>query len=282
MTRQPSNSQALPGVTDLLAVLACVLLLTAEMAQAQSSPRARAIEFWDDATPGSRLTPNHSEWQRILDAYLVDDHPSAVNRFKYRAVTTDDEAALIDYLSYLQLLDPRQMNKDTQKAYWLNLYNATLVAYIISSEPSVSIRGLNRGDFWRLTRFNIASQDLSFDDIEHGILRPIFKDARIHFALFRGAVGWANLSKEAYSGERVEQQLDEATRAFLTHPRAVEVEGEELRLSRLFKWKQDDFGDGNDGIKRYIQRYVEPERADRIQRATRVRYQFDWSLNAVE
>jgi hypothetical protein len=60
------------------------------------------------------------------------------------------------------------------------------------------------------------------------------------------------------------------------------VDGNELRLSRLFKWKEDDFGEDSDGVKGYIQRFVEPERASRIEQATRVRYQFDWSLNSVD
>ncbi len=266
---------------SLLVGVVLVLFLT-DAANSQSAPRAKAIPYWNDDTPSSGLRPNHDSWQQILDAYLIIDHPTGVNHFNYDQVNGPDQQKLIDYLSYLQELDPRQLTKQRQKAYWINLYNATLVAFIVTAKPTDSIRGLNRGNFWDLERFSIAGQTLSFNDIEHGILRPLFQDERVHFALFRGSLGSANLADKTYRGDTIDEDLDLAARGFVTHPRAVSVNNNVLRLSRIFKWKKEDFGDSREELKLYLRKYLDPETADKVDRTTRVRYQFDWSLNKPE
>lgn len=266
----------------LLAVVMVVASMWPTLAESQNSPRAKAIEFWDDHTPSSGLKPIHQSWQEILDVYLIDDHPSGVNRFNYDQVSELDQQKLIDYLAYLQNQDPRQLTKQRQKAYWINLYNATLVTFIVTTKPKDSIRRLNRTDFWDVDRFTVAQQRLSFNDIEHGILRPLFQDERVHFALFRGSVGSANLAKKTYLGDTIDEDLEGATKAFVTHPRAVSFNNKELRLSRIFKWKEDDFGSNTEGVKVFIKQYLDPEAAQKVDQSTRVRYQFDWMLNKPE
>lgn len=259
-----------------------IALWFAAATNAFAAPQVRPINFWDDATPTSKLVPDHSAWQAILDKYLIDEHPSGIHRFDYNNVSAEDERKLLEYLRYLQQLDPRQLRRDRQKAYWLNLYNATLVLYIVVREPVDSIRNLNRGKFWDAKRFNIALQELSFNDIEHGILRPFFQDERIHFALCRASLGSANLSAQAYTAENLEAQLDEAARSFVNHSRAVRVQDDEVVLSRMFKWNQEDFGANNQEVKSYLKQYLPPDTAEKIDQTTRVRYQFNWSLNGPE
>lgn len=245
-----------------------------------AAPPAKTIPFWDDHSSSSRLTPNHGAWQELLDTYLVNQHPSGIARFDYASVSDEDEKKLLNYVAYLQQLDPRQLNKARQKAYWINLYNATIVLYVVLSGTDDSLPRVDRGEFWTTKRFTVALQDLSFNDIEHGILRPIFQDERIHFALTRAALGSANLAAKAFTAENTEELLEDAARQFVNHPRGLAFNEEnEIELSRVFKWYDRDFGRNNNELKSYIKKYVDENTARRLDRSNKIRYQFDWSLN---
>lgn len=260
-----------------LGLILVMIFTSSETAHAKQE--AKLISFWDDRVADSQLKPNHSAWQTLLDNYLIDEHPTGIFRFDYDAVTPDDQLNLFGYVDYLQQLDPRQLNSERQKAYWLNLYNATLVLYVVVSEPTNSIRNLNRSNFWDSKRFTIAQQVLSFNDIEHGILRPLFKDPRIHFALNRAALGSANLSAQAYTAENLDDMLDNAARGFIDHPRALDVSDDELRLSRVFKWYQSDFGDNTEEVMEYLKQYLSADTVAKLDQTSKVRYQYDWALN---
>jgi len=256
-----------------------LLLMSFASAKAVAAPQAEAIPFWNDFEANSGLKLDHSNWQELLDTYVRVNDPSGVHRFDYDSVTPEDQRKLRDYLNYLQKLDPRQLTKARQKAYWLNLYNATIVLIVVVSKPQKTIRSVDRDRLWIAQRFNITLQSLSFNNIEHGVLRPLFNDARIHFALNRATLGSGNISPLAYTAENVEQQLEDAARAFLAHPRALSFAKDDLVLSRMFKWYESDFGENLQELKNYLKRYVSPEVARKLDLTTDVRYQYDWSLN---
>ena len=266
--------------TTKLSILFCFLFASVATPIAPTyAVEAEPIAFWDDHEANSRLKPDHSAWQSVLDTYLVDDHPSEINRFDYAAVSAEDEKKLLGYVSYLQQLDPRQLNRASQQAYWLNLYNATLVLYVIVAAPRNSIRSLNRSDFWSTERFNITQQNLSFDDIEHGILRPLYNDPRILFALNRATLGSANLSATAFTAANLDEMLESSARGFVNHPRALKISKNEIELSRLFHWYQSDFGGDIQAVKAYLKTYLDEQTAFEIEQTSKVRYQFDWALN---
>ena len=263
-----------------LNILFCLVLGALSVPTTPShAVEAEAISFWNDYEANSRLTPDHSAWQSLLDTYLVDDHPTGIHRFDYAAVSAEDEARLLDYVSYLQQLEPRQLNQSSQQAYWLNLYNATLALYVIVANPQKSIPSLNRGTFWSIGRFNIAQQQLSLNDIEHGILRSLYNDPRLIFALNRAALGSANLSASAFTAENLEENLESTARSFVNHPRAVKVSNNRLELSRIFKWYQSDFGGDTQKMRAYLEKYLDPDTAAKMAQTSKVRYQFDWALN---
>lgn len=244
-----------------------------------AAPKAKAIAFWDDSEPSSGLTPDHSRWQNLLNKFVITEHRSGIHRFDYAAFKQTDEEELRDYLAYLQQLDPRQLSKERQKAYWLNLYNATMVLIVVVSKPSESIRSIDRKNLWVAERFNIAGQKLSLDNLVDGILRPLFRDERIHFVLNRATLGSANINPRAYTGDNVEQLIEQAALDFLQHPRAVDFDSNGLVLSRLFIWYKLDFGSNLTEIKNYLKKFQSPELAEKVEASRRVSYQYDWSLN---
>lgn len=250
---------------------------------AQAATPMQKIDFWDDREAQSSFVVDNTIWQSILDKYLIKQHQSGVYLFDYDNVSNDDASKLEGYLDYLQSLEPRQMNAAEQKAYWINLYNAAHVDLVLQRNPSNSIREIRSGVFtagpWEMNILKISLQSLSLDGIEHGILRPIWNDPRVHFALNIATIGSPDLSAKAYSGQTIETQLEQAAKGFINHPRAVTVRGDELVLSRIFQWHDTDFATSFNQLKQYLVQYAEPELAAKIMQANSAQYQYNWSLN---
>ena len=249
---------------------------------APTAEKAEKIEFWDDSEEHSRFSIKHGPWDAILKKYVIVDHPSGINRFDYDAVTTADKESLDNYLKYMQSMDPRQSPKERQKAYWINLFNATLVHRVLNSSSIDSIQDLG-GRFWKRKKIKIAMQKISLNDIEHGILRPIFKDPRVHFSLVEGAEGAANILPQAFTMENVDELLEQNTRDFIAHQRGVSQGNDGgLVLSTIFKWYEEDFGGDLNGVKQFVSPYVAEELSQLLAQATEVTYEYDWSLNKPE
>lgn len=257
-------------------MLATLLLII--QSHAFAAPKSKQISFWNDSEEQSSLQIDHSDFDSLLQKYVDTSHVSGVNRFNYEAVTLADKALLESYLQYAQQMDPRQLTRQRQKAYWLNLFNATMINVLLDSSADESVRQLGRG-VWRKKRLYIAMQKTSLDDIEHGVLRPIYNDPRVHFSMAAGMIGSASILPEAFTGENVEALLEKNTRDFLQHPRGAKVEDGRLVLSSIFKWYQDDFGGNFDSVKQFIQPYVTGPVASNLASARNAKYEYDWALN---
>ncbi len=285
---RPSSSGVRVSAWTLFSsfLLFSVTLFTSA-AYAQAPVEAKSIKFWNDSEPESQINVNHDPWQALLTKYVNDADSSGINRFDYEAVTPVDLQRLVDYLDYLQKLEPRQFNLPEQLAYWVNLYNAKVVELVIQSydqnDPVSSVRQLRSGVFtpgpWKRETFKIVFQDLSLDDIEHGILRPNFQDFRIHYVLNNASLGCPNLLKTALDGENNEAVLQKAEQDYLNHARAVRIEGGDLVLSALFDWYSVDFADSKQGLLDYLKAKVAPELAEAISADATTRFDYDWSLN---
>ena len=260
-----------------------VLICCLAMAPAYATPSSKLNVFWADSEPNSGLHLDHSAWQKTLDEYLVVNHPSGINRFDYARVSKPHKLRLAVYIAYIAQFDPRQLSRDEQKAMWLNLYNVLVVAAVLNQQsiPEIdSIRRVGGEDGpWRGSMLKMVTQDISLDVIEHNILRPIWNDPRIHFALHRATLGSANLQPQVFTHKNIEQQLDQATREFVNSVRGVSFVENRLLLSTLFNWYSADFGGGIANVKKFLAKYATPELAIKIARSRRVRYRYQWSLN---
>jgi len=222
-----------------------------------SAPKSKMIDFWNDYEPSSHLKINHSAWNSVLQKYVVTDHPTSVNRFRYDDVTDQDEH---------------------KKAYWINLYNASVVSIVLRVEPEKSVRSVSR--IWKRKRFKIARQKMSLADIEHGVIRPLSNDPRVNFGFFHGTVGAGNILPVAFTGDNLDALLEENVRSFITQSsRGVDIQGNTLQVSSMFDWYKSDFGGSDDDVKNFIKQYVSSEIASAIDQTTSIAYQYDWELN---
>ena len=242
-----------------------------------AAPKAKLIAFWNDSEPSSKLPVNHSKWQEILESYVVTDHPSGVNRFDYDRVSTSDHNKLKSYISDMESVDPRQLNLQNQKAFWLNLYNAKVVEMILESK-SGAVRDIS--GIWKKKILTVTHQKMSLNDIEHGVLRPIFNDPRIHFGITPATIGSGDILPVAFTGENVEQLLEENTKDFFSKSKErFAIRESSLVISSIFKWYKKDFGSSATNIKAFIKKYVDEDVQQQIDTVSKLSYDYDWSLN---
>ena len=131
-----------------------------------------------------------------------------------------------------------------RKAYWLNAYNATVLRGVAEAPASMRnvLTYLPDNGFFRGRRWRIDGREVSLDDIENREVRPVFHDARVHFALNCAARSCPPLRAGVYSAERVEAQLDEQVRRYFAGDRVtVDERTDTVRVVQLFEWFRDDF-----------------------------------------
>ena len=262
--------------------LGLLLLASALAVQAEEDFAA----FWNQRDDSSEQQVDHSPWQAILDRYLQADHPSGVHRFDYASLqeSPEDFAALDDYLGQLQALDPRRLSAAEQMAYWINFYNALTVQVVAAAYPVDSIREIHESwlDFgpWDEVQANVAGQELTLNDIEHRILRPIWKDPRIHYAVNCASYGCPNLAPQAYATANLEELLEQGARDYVNHPRGVALADGDLLLSSIYDWYQEDFGGSEASLIEHLLKYAEQDLAASLRGFDGgFDYEYDWSLN---
>jgi len=173
--------------------------------EALFAPRAELWQRWTAHDPAAAAI-DHAPWDRFAKTY-VKPQPDGVNRVAYARVSAADRKALADYVAGLAGVPISAYHRDQQLAYWLNLYNALTVKLVLDHYPVASIRDIDisPGWFsngpWNKKLVTIEGEAVSLNDIEHRILRPIWRDARIHYAVNCAAVGCPHLKPEAFTAD---------------------------------------------------------------------------------
>ncbi len=231
------------------------------------------------AEPGQASMVAHEIWADLLSKYIT---PDGVD---YSGFKTEEDR-LDQYLKVLEDTDPETLSRNEQYAYYINAYNAWTIKLILSGYPGVkSIKdfGTILKSPWQKKWVRINGKVITLDDVEHNILRPRFKDPRVHFAINCSAASCPPLRPEPYLAHTLDQQLDDATRSFVNDAKAYRLEGNTLYVSRIFKWFSEDFNEGALGF--YLQ-YAEGDLKEKLstQKDTiQVKYlHYDWSLNNVK
>ncbi len=229
---------------------------------------------------GGTRTFDHGTWDRLLAE-------GTKNRLVDYRYFQDHAAELDSYLAEVAEADAAGLRPSHLKAFLINAYNALTVRSILEVPGVTSIRQID--GVWSKIRHRVARHELTLDEIEHNLLRPFFRDPRIHFALNCASMSCAPLPGWAFDGDALDAQLEERARLFLSDPVNARVEGEHLVLSRYFEWYGDDFvAEGwtprAESIPLFVARYAGPEIAAAVNSAgiTGVRFSdYDWSLNAL-
>jgi len=266
-----------------------VTVLTSNMLwplPATGAPSADLWPRWQDHSQESFQIIDHLQWDILLKKYLVTDHPSGINRFRYADVTLDDKKSLDTYLQQLQKVKISSLNKEEQKAYWVNLYNSLTVKVILDHYPVKSIMdidispGLFSNGPWDAKLLQIEEEEMSLNDIEHRILRPIFKDNRLHYALNCASLGCPNLQPVAFTSSNIEELLETSSKEYINSPRGAQFIKNKLQVSSIYKWFQVDFGGSEEGVINHLQKYATDNLANTLKTYKKgLRFDYDWGLN---
>lgn len=263
----------------LLAALAAVLAaLTAPALAADLSAFAK----WDET---STAKVDHAAWGAFLSRYVRA--PAAKGepaRVAYGAVTPADKAALAAYVDAVQKVRPSGLRRDEAFVYWVNLYNAATVKLIVDRYPVKSITAIKSGlvSFgpWDGAAATVEGVRLSYNDIEHKILRASFKDNRVHYALNCASLGCPDLKATPWATATLGADLDAAAKAYINSPRGVRIEKGRLVASSIYKWFGEDFGGDDPGRLAHFRRYAEAPLAASLSKRTKIDgYAYDWALN---
>ena len=238
-----------------------VVLVLGWVLAAASGARAEAVDY--------------GTYAELLQAHVRD---GVVDYAGFKA----DEARLDDYLARNGRVNPESLSREDRFAYYINAYNAWTIKLILTGYPGVkSIKDLGSllQSPWKKPFVKIDGRTLTLDEIEHSILRPQFKDARVHFAIVCASKGCPPLIAQPYRGAVLDEQLNRVTTAFLNRPGNYRLEGDRFEVSSIFKWFGEDFGNLFDFYIRYAQgdlKQALQSGRDRI----RIGYlDYDWSLN---
>ena len=200
------------------------------------------------SAPGIAAEPfdhTYSDYRALLTAVV---HPPRVD---YAALKAGREQLdrVVASLAAPSAETERSWARAQRMAFWINAYNVLTLRAIVDHypiragwftlAPRNSIRQID--GVWTTLKSDVAGRHMTLDDIEHRILRPDFRDPRVHFAINCASISCPPLADRPYLAPTLDAQLDGAARAYLGSPEGVRLDGDAVKVSSIFKWYGDDF-----------------------------------------
>ncbi len=240
----------------------------------------------------------HLAWDALLKQQAVVAPGGVASTVRYAALRADPKP-LRDYLASLSAVTPQEYaswSRDVRLAFLINAYNAFTIELVLTRYPDLaSIKDLGSvfQSPWTRKFFTLLGEQRSLDDLEHRLIRApgVFDDPRIHVAVVCASVSCPMLREEAYVGEHLGAQLDDAMRRFLSDRsrNRFDAPNGTLAVSKLFEWYHADFEQGHQGIASLQSLFIRnadvlgttpAARAELRAGRFKVRYlDYDWSLN---
>ncbi len=226
-----------------------------------------------ESAPSTGVAFDHSAFDKILRQEVRNE------LVDYYAIRDRHAANLDSYLDQLAEFNPDTLSRNEQLAFYLNMYNATMIRAIAKRFS----KGYKTSEWGykifkeKLVRLN--GKSITLDDVEHKIVRPRFKDPRIHAALVCGARSCPPLLSRAFRGDDLDTVLDANMKRFINDPNRnqIDVANRKLKLSKIFKWYSEDFG-GKEGLAKYVDQYHDADVAE-----FNLSYlPYSWDLNIIE
>ncbi len=217
--------------------------------------------------PAAPMGVSHDAWDAMLRKNV-----SSAGKVNYKAFKAQ-QAALDQYLKTLSD-NPVQASwsRNEKMAYWINAYNAYTIKLIVDNYPVASITDLHGGKPWDKKWIKLGSKTYSLNNIENDILRPQFKDARIHFAVNCAAKSCPPILNRAWTAKNLNSNFEKQAKAFINNNSFNTISADKVEVSKIFDWYKEDFGK----LINYLNKYANTK----INAGAAVSYKaYNWKLN---
>lgn len=261
---------------SVLLMLLCTSLIAA--------PSKKLWDVWSPYQASSNKTIDHEQYQDFLNKYVYKTK-TGVNYVRYSKVTKTDKTALEAYLKTMSQIPIAKYSRTEQLAYWINIYNALTIDTVLKHYPVKSIRDIKLGGWfsagpWDAKLISIDDKQVSLNDIEHRIIRPIWNDPRTHYALNCASYSCPNLQQKAYAGKTINAMLTSDAKQYINSKRGVDIENGKLYVSSIYDWYQVDFGGNAPSVIKHLQQYASPKLKQQLQQYHDISgYRYNWQLN---
>ncbi|MFQ5804218.1 MAG: DUF547 domain-containing protein [Candidatus Methylomirabilales bacterium] len=242
---------------------------------------------WLSAVAAPAHAIDYTAYAELFQAHV---RPGTINGIRlhvvdYRMLQGDPN--YVKALTDFAMAEPGTFKTEAERlVFWVNAYNLLVIKAVIDQYPTQSIRygGSLFRSIWKKKVGVIAGKEYALDDIEHDILRKELQEPRVHFAIVCASLSCPDLRAEPYAAERIDAQLDDATRTFLQNPTKGLLpgrDGQPTEISRIFKWFREDFAPVG-GVVTFIRAKVpsieSPQTAD-LSDSDLAYIEYDWTLN---
>ncbi|MEO1262528.1 MAG: DUF547 domain-containing protein [Bacteroidota bacterium] len=232
-----------------------------------SDPPASSDVKEEETKPQNPPALSHQAWDELLKKYVTSSGKVNYTGFK------GESAKLEGYLKDLQNNPPQSSwSRNKTMAYWINAYNAFTVKLIVDNYPVSSITKLDGGKPWDRKWISIGGKSYSLNNIENDILRPTYKDARIHFAVNCAAKSCPPLLNRAWTADNLIANFEKQAKSFINNSTFNKVSSSKISVSKIFEWYKEDFGNLIDYLNKYS--------SEKINQNAKVEFmEYNWQLN---
>jgi hypothetical protein len=227
------------------------------------------------------LDHSHAVLDGVLGKYV---NASGVNY----AGLKNDSTSLNSYLDTLAAVPEAEFkgfSKEQQMAMLINLYNAATLKLVIDHYPVKSIKDISAssGGPWKQSVVRLFGKNKTLDYLENDVLRPNYKDPRVHFAINCASIGCPALRNDAFQASKLPSQLDEQTRKFLkdSSKNRLDAKSKTLYLSSIFDWFKADFVGKSGSVEKFIAPFMSGSDRPIVEKGglTVKSTEYSWSLN---
>lgn len=227
--------------------------------------KTRAITF---LVSSILIASVNADWQSDYNDILKEYVKSDGVKYKALKANAGDVAKLHSVTDAIATKTP-EGDRSTKMAFHLNAYNAWILRAVIDNYPMKSILDVKK-DFFKTYPIKVSGRDMSLDSLENEIIRKTYKDARIHFAVNCASASCPPLHNEAFEATTLDKTLNDLTTKFINSPTGVRVSYGKPKVSKLFEWFKEDFGNPTAFINQYRRKKINGDLA----------YQdYGWTLN---
>lgn len=240
----------------------------------------------------SNFDHSHRQWSALLAKHVTWIDQGVASKVDYPGFI-NDQPGLEAYLTSLSNVPRTEYDAWTAEqrlAFLINAYNAFTLKLVIAHYPVESIKDIGGlfGNPWKQAFIPLLGQTLTLDQLEHSMIREpgVFDEPRIHFAVNCASVGCPALRNEAFIAERLDKQLQDSQRRFLSDPsrNRFDPTRQRFQVSKIFDWYGDDFAKRWGSLPAYLRQQTslvsDPQHAPASEEALEVEFMdYDWSLN---